>query len=483
MMCIAGRTALHWAAAVNNEEAAQALICHHANVDAQDEYSQTALFLAAREGSYQVAKILLHHGKANTDLPDHMERFPRDIALERQHHDIAQLIDEFSRASGGITTLTLPQTSIPSSHSSASGGKSRSKKASATSQRKQSARADANREDDRLVHWRGAEADSAHRSDHVVRPKKTKRPRVPSSAAQSISQSQLQSAAKLYSVLHPGDVPRISPEQPPSYENAINGRRAQLAVMQQAAGMGAADSHPIYHTRVAFEDPQQASPEMAYGGMIPSEIIAGSQTQPSGMVLLPSSYLSGGMGEADPNLMVHNSPTVPSCHAYSPQNMAALQGPEATMVSSGQHHRQPLSPVHQQMLQQRLQHHQNNLRHHRHQQPNQATYTQSDGLTAAYISTVAGATAYTHPPPSSFQFPTPPSHHSTTETSPSLIPQNGNTPPNGYPTPSPEASDYQWSSSPNSAKSEWSEHAQNGSPKRVVANVTKPNIKDEPAYL
>jgi len=70
-----GRTALHWAASVNNEEAAHVLLCHHGNVDAQDEYNQTPLFLAAREGSFQVARILLHQGKANVDLPDHMERF------------------------------------------------------------------------------------------------------------------------------------------------------------------------------------------------------------------------------------------------------------------------------------------------------------------------------------------------------------------------------------------------------------------------
>lgn len=42
-----GRTALHWAAAVNNVDAANILLMHHANRDAQDEKDETPLFLAA----------------------------------------------------------------------------------------------------------------------------------------------------------------------------------------------------------------------------------------------------------------------------------------------------------------------------------------------------------------------------------------------------------------------------------------------------
>jgi len=476
------------------------LIKHHANVDAQDEYNQTALFLAAREGSYQVARILLQHGKANADLPDHMERFPRDIALERQHHDIAQLIEEFSH---GLSALSLPQTSVASltsPHVQGSAVKSRSKKSSA-SQRKQSARStnsDANREDDGLLLWHSSEMDPARRPDHAVsvRPKKTKRPRVPS--AQSASQSQLQSAAKLYSVLNRDDVRLFSPEQPPSYENAINGRRAQLAALHQPPSMSV-DPHSIYHTGVAFEEPQQfgANPDMGYPGMMPMEL-AGSHPQPTGVVLLPGSYLAGGLVEADPSQMAHNSPTVPSCHAYSPQNMAAMQVPKSTVVSSGPRS-QPLSPVHRQMLQQRLQHHQNQNPHHhqrQHHHPHPPQADNFDPTTAAYMSSVSavpGATTYTHLTPSSatsgshnmFQYPTPPSHYSSTTetTSPSLVQHTGNTP-TGYPTPSPEASPGQWSSSsPNSAKSPWSEHAQNSSPNHAVTNVTNQSIKDEPAYL
>lgn len=56
---------------------------------------ETPLFLAAREGSYETAKVLLDHF-ANREITDHMDRLPRDIAQERMHHDIVRLLDEYN---------------------------------------------------------------------------------------------------------------------------------------------------------------------------------------------------------------------------------------------------------------------------------------------------------------------------------------------------------------------------------------------------
>lgn len=56
----------------------------------QDE---TPLFIAAREGSYEVCKTLLDNF-ANREITDHMDRLPRDIASERRHSDIVRLLDE-----------------------------------------------------------------------------------------------------------------------------------------------------------------------------------------------------------------------------------------------------------------------------------------------------------------------------------------------------------------------------------------------------
>lgn len=88
-----GKTALHWAAAVNNVDAVNILLMHQANRDAQDEKDETPLFLAAREGSLEACKALLDNF-ANREITDHMDRSPRDVAMERQHHDIVRLLNE-----------------------------------------------------------------------------------------------------------------------------------------------------------------------------------------------------------------------------------------------------------------------------------------------------------------------------------------------------------------------------------------------------
>ena len=67
---------------------------------------ETPLFLAAREGSFQCAKILLEFN-ANRDITDHMDRLPRDIALERLHTDIVQLLDSFIPST--IHSIASPQ--------------------------------------------------------------------------------------------------------------------------------------------------------------------------------------------------------------------------------------------------------------------------------------------------------------------------------------------------------------------------------------
>lgn len=87
---------------MNNVSAATLLLRHGANKDAQDDRSQTPLFIAAREGSRDVV-ILLLQNSASVDIPDHVDHLPRDVALDRCHHDIVQLLDNcsFNQASDG----------------------------------------------------------------------------------------------------------------------------------------------------------------------------------------------------------------------------------------------------------------------------------------------------------------------------------------------------------------------------------------------
>lgn len=89
-----GKTALHWAASVNNIDAVRLLLRNGANRDAQDHEEATPLFLAAREGSFQAVRVLLEH-HANKDITDHMDRLPRDVAAEKMHSDIVELLDTF----------------------------------------------------------------------------------------------------------------------------------------------------------------------------------------------------------------------------------------------------------------------------------------------------------------------------------------------------------------------------------------------------
>ncbi|KAJ8390366.1 hypothetical protein AAFF_G00107600 [Aldrovandia affinis] len=90
-----GKSALHWAAAVNNVEATLVLLRNGANRDMQDNKEETSLFLAAREGSFEAAQILLDHF-SNRDITDHLDRLPRDTAQERMHHDIVRLLDQYN---------------------------------------------------------------------------------------------------------------------------------------------------------------------------------------------------------------------------------------------------------------------------------------------------------------------------------------------------------------------------------------------------
>ncbi|XP_015681067.1 neurogenic locus notch homolog protein 1, partial [Protobothrops mucrosquamatus] len=108
-----GKSALHWAAAVNNVDAALALLKNGANKDMQNNKEETPLFLAAKEGSYETAKVLLD-SFANRDITDHMDRLPRDVAQERMHHDIVRLLDEYNLVrspplhNGPLATLSPP---------------------------------------------------------------------------------------------------------------------------------------------------------------------------------------------------------------------------------------------------------------------------------------------------------------------------------------------------------------------------------------
>lgn len=76
----------------------------YTNLHCSPLQEETPLFLAAREGSYEASKVLLDH-YANREITDHMDRLPRDIAQERLHHDIVQLLEEHNAVRGSQGTM------------------------------------------------------------------------------------------------------------------------------------------------------------------------------------------------------------------------------------------------------------------------------------------------------------------------------------------------------------------------------------------
>eukprot|EP00794_Sanderia_malayensis_P015632 gene15632-17210_t len=68
-------------------------------VDATDNKGQTALYLAAREGSLRSAKLLLLNF-ANRNAADNMDQSPIQVAREKGHHDIVELISDWTIGAG-----------------------------------------------------------------------------------------------------------------------------------------------------------------------------------------------------------------------------------------------------------------------------------------------------------------------------------------------------------------------------------------------
>nr|XP_042894968.1 neurogenic locus notch homolog protein 3-like [Parasteatoda tepidariorum] len=90
----AGKTALHWAVAVNNMSAINLLLSHKANPNLQDGEGETPLFAAAREGCLEAAIRLLESG-ADRRIKNYLDKLPIDIARERSHIDLVEMFEEF----------------------------------------------------------------------------------------------------------------------------------------------------------------------------------------------------------------------------------------------------------------------------------------------------------------------------------------------------------------------------------------------------
>ncbi|KAK3730046.1 hypothetical protein QZH41_009561 [Actinostola sp. cb2023] len=110
-----GKSALHWAASVNSHEVTAELTKNGAKKDLQDEKGQTPLFLGAREGSLEAVRILLVN-YANRNVADNMDKTPETIAKQKMHHDIVQLLTDWSLGCGNSPKAAPAPTSPPDHH-------------------------------------------------------------------------------------------------------------------------------------------------------------------------------------------------------------------------------------------------------------------------------------------------------------------------------------------------------------------------------
>ena len=112
-----GNTALHWAASVNNVDAVRLLchctrkcvkFCHCTSKNDTNGRGETPLFLSCREGYYDAAFALLDCC-SDQSISDQFDKLPLDIAFERAHHKIVQLLSAKKQEQAYKTQLVSAQ--------------------------------------------------------------------------------------------------------------------------------------------------------------------------------------------------------------------------------------------------------------------------------------------------------------------------------------------------------------------------------------
>ncbi len=90
-----GITALHWAAARNDEQTVNALLKRNANVNIRDNDGNTPLHYAARNGHLNIVRALLTHN-AQVNLFNNQNESAWILALRNNHPEIADLLARYA---------------------------------------------------------------------------------------------------------------------------------------------------------------------------------------------------------------------------------------------------------------------------------------------------------------------------------------------------------------------------------------------------
>ncbi|XP_034703760.1 serine/threonine-protein phosphatase 6 regulatory ankyrin repeat subunit A-like [Vitis riparia] len=95
-----GRTALHLAVSKGNIQCARTLVEAGADKDAKSKDGRTALYRAASNGDRPMAEMLIQMGADPTITAGHRDRSPLDIARDKGHKEIVEILEQ------GETVLT-----------------------------------------------------------------------------------------------------------------------------------------------------------------------------------------------------------------------------------------------------------------------------------------------------------------------------------------------------------------------------------------
>ncbi|XP_013776460.2 neurogenic locus Notch protein-like [Limulus polyphemus] len=425
-----GKTALHWAAAVNNVDAVRVLLIHGANRDAQDNKEETPLFLAAREGAYQAAQILLEHF-ANREITDHMDRLPRDVAVERMHNDIVKLLDDFVPQSPHMSHMLVGRSVDASSPTMIS-------------------------------------PPTAVASTRSNKSKKRLK------ANNMVGMASLMDSTNISSN-NDGGIRRKSSvkkrkEPPPPAMPGMDGTVTMSPVnsLESPHTTGCMDGTPSPHDTNIYSGHTIALPHSNLAGLDSTCNIPNKQPPLYSDFINNSSQLYGLVGGMDQNGQTYvnrgmypylqtNSQTVKPQHPRQSSVPSSVTAPLSYTVSSPIKQRPslPTSPTH--MAAMRAAHHQKAAQIQSQQQSANNIY---DNSTITELQQMLGQQPLMSGSPQvpyqhTFQYPTPPSQHS--QHSSEATPQHYLLPPETYLTPSPESPGQWSSSSPYSAQSDWSE--------------------------
>jgi len=103
-----GCTALHFAAAAGDRDAAKALLGQKVDVNAREAWEETPLHFAARSGHVELCKLLLGHG-AEIDATGFSGETPLVVGAKSSQEAVCQLLLLHGGGCGGLREDELPE--------------------------------------------------------------------------------------------------------------------------------------------------------------------------------------------------------------------------------------------------------------------------------------------------------------------------------------------------------------------------------------